>query len=497
MGNVGWIPAIRIGRQASPRVVSVRIGKREQIVGMAIGGLVAIGALHFFVYSPRASQLRQVHAEVEELKKRASGLKQIDNQVKFNEYKKMNEELKTEYADVFSSMTLTEPGIFAVTGNVDSIVLDPPPKAGATPDVIRNMKQRQLMDQFLATSNTQIDQVLAQLRTLMKFDRRISAEASGKTEFLFLSEPSSWQMIHALPPEVYSTGSSDIGRLVDVLSDLAQTQGMLNVISPIEQPDLYARQRNAYEVGLAKLGLNNEIYRILTPASLTAKGDYVPLFHKLAFAMLIEDAMATDPAREIAGSKFTREQLYQWLEISVPVRPLQGNALGELYFVYNQLALLTSLMELMVKNEIAQVYDVRFGELSYVVAQPTMAKGDINAKPERPAPTVLQSPFVLPVVEDLRRQPVPPADSDTGICTLVTIQLRASNANATRFIYDYLARNSLSELDEIQFLGTTEGTDVFCEVKLMHVFRLVNVSKQIGAAKAVPGAPAQPPPGTD
>lgn len=476
----------------------MRIGKREQIVGMGIGGLVAIGSLHFFVFSPRAIELRTVHAEVEVLKGRAKDLKQIDNQVKFNEFKKMTEELKTEYADVFSSMTLTDIGIFGPSGSIEAVVLDTPPKPGTKPDEIRNMKQRKWVDQFLATSNVQIDKILEQLRGLMKYDRRLNAEASGKTEFLFLSDPKSWRMIHALPPDVYTAGSTDIGRLVDVLSDLAQTQGMLKVISPVDQADLYARQRKAYEIGLAKLGLNNDVYRDLSPGGLTAKGEYVPLIHKLALAMLIEEAMATDPEREIAGSKLTREQLYQWLEITVPVRPLQGLGMGELFFVSNELALATSLMELMVKNEILQVYDLRFGELSYVVAQPKMANGDINAKDERPAPVILQSPHVLPSTDTALRKPVLPGDSDTGICVVVTIQFRASNANGTRFIYDYLSMNPLSELDEIQFLGTPEGTDFFCEVKLMHVFRLVNLNKQIGAPKvAAAAAPAQPPPGTD
>ncbi len=472
----------------------MKFGKREQIVILVVVGLVMIAGLHLTVFKSRATRYSTSVQRVQEMQSKANNLPTIREPRQLEELKKSTKTLNQEYADAVTSMSLSLPEVFLVPAtaaevNPADVKGATPPPANAASAVIQKFKQ----DNFEAVKKTkyedQLTSVLQEIKTLQSFNKKTEGNRAKTTDMSFLGEgleKSGWDLPVKLPDNIAG------GRLEDLLREIDQTVGILRMIAS-SSPALQQEQRARYEAHLKELGISNDLYRDLGPASLSAKGEPVPLIHKLCHAALLEQAIG--PGKKISDKTITRELLYDWLEIKLPYDRLEGLRVNDLYFVYEDLRFLNLLLALSVKREITQIFGVVLESPAYLREQADLTDPpDPIPPPKQPTP-VASNPAVVssslssgasggpPTAVKVN----PPGKEAVGLCLPIILQFRSNNLNAWNFIYDVLREIPLSELDQAEFHAASEAGDLFCQIRFLFVPHLFALDG--GKAPGPPGPP--------
>lgn len=439
------------------------IGKREQRVIVGIAGLGLIGALHFFVFSGRNQQFQEAIVTFNTAKDTAGAVSKIRN---IGVLTKMNEDSKKldeSYVEIVKGLELKKNPAF--------VVPTPDPKE-TDPS-----KHQKILDDKRAE---QKEVVYAEIRKVMEFDPKRAAAAgatakNGKTDMAFLGEGAGkgWRLPVQLPPNLGE------GVLRDLLSDI---DGTLRIIDGIDkgQTDLITRQRAYYEAQLLKLGVDNSLYKNTNvELSLQAQGEPVPLIHKVAHAMLLEKAVEKDPQ--------WKGQIEKLLEINPPYAPIKSLGDSDMYFMYEQLVRLNATLEIMVKNEVSQVFGVVLEGPTYLEKQEQLGENDPKIQGAWKRPLAIPSPWVLNFSRDpaLTGKNAPaqadtnPADmaTDIGFVSPIILEFKATNAAGWKVIHQTLNSFPMAEVDQISMFGDKkpDSGEIYWQVRFSFVLQLFMV----------------------
>ena len=330
-----------------------------------------------------------------------------------------------------------------------------------------------------------------------------------------------WRMPTALPPAVQGS------RIIDLLKDANDTQSILKNINPAQRPDLYAQQRAYYEGLMLELGLNKNLYRDPSPNGLLQFGEFVPVFHSVAIAELVEKQVQQQLGEDRAigaNTALDRKTIYDILEIRLPFGVMMDaagteQAVSEMYFLCEHAKFLNNLLALAVEVGIAEVFGARLEDAGYLVEAPVaFANPETTATPAPTPPS--QSPFVLPTPWPAESTPMAMGEihpgalasdrstADIGYSLPVILQYRTSNQIGMKFVFEVTRKFLMSEVESIRVLSQGTGADadsIFFEVRFLgvpYIFSLqetpVPTPPPAAPAPGAPaGAPGQPPPGTD
>lgn len=437
----------------------MKFGKREQRVIVGVGGLLSIGALHMMVFSARNQFFQEsITARATAQDAIQGGIATIRNPGMVT---KMNEEsakLNEEYGAIVKGLEIKRHPAFVM----------PAPDPKASPE-----DQAKVLDEKHAE---QVQAFVEEVQKLLEFDAKRGGKRNGKTDMAFFGPAygNGWK----LPLQLPNVGE---GVMRDLLSDL---DGTLRIIDGIDkaQTDLISKQRAYYEAQLTRLGVDNAMYKDPNEeTSLRAQGESVPLIHKIVHAMLIEKAVENDPQ--------WKGQIWKLLEIQPPKGPMKPLAEMEMYFLYEQLVRLNATLELMVKNEVSQVFGVILENPKYLEKMEKLA--DFDEKSEgswkQGRPPAGPSPWVLNFARDPglngKNAPVqlevlgPDMATDIGFVTPIVVQFKASNAAGWRVIHDVLNSFPMAEVDQMSMVGdrSSDSGEVYWQVRFSFVLLLFKV----------------------
>ncbi|MCL5270882.1 MAG: hypothetical protein M1457_10125 [bacterium] len=336
------------------------IGKREKIV---IGAVVAIGAifvLHMTIFRPKL----QAYREAKEARDAAAG--------EVASFKRTNPEtLKTFNAETtrllqqltggLQKLDLTEPDVFLVPSQADA-KLELPPNTPA--DKQEEVKKTQYEEFRQAKLDKQIVLVLNEIERLRGFVE------NPTTRMTFLGAGATgW----AIPTQLPTAMTQMQGQpLWDQLKRVAGNKAtLLNLTNPASQNLI----RQQYEYDLYQMGLNVQRVKFLA-----RKGEFVPLIYRLAVANLILKQIPTDRALLINMEQLTPQRLFRLLEIDLPGAEMKGAAETKMYFLYQQLRYLNSLLDLAVKTRVKEITDVVLRAYGFLEAQDKLALSSGDAE---------------------------------------------------------------------------------------------------------------------
>lgn len=420
------------------------IGKREQIVLISIGTLLAIALIHMFIYKPKAEQYARVDQEfkggVEKIKtaEQPTSDKQIEN------YNIKTREYQDELTSVVASLNLTLPDYY--TTETETSVL------------------------------RRLDDIVALLEELNRLRNTVQRPA-----LMFLNDrranpadPYAMQMGWNLPPQLPSFGVA--GALWDTVKKLDDRFVLLNAI---QNPNDRLRQRVPYNKFLQDLGINpaevsNWVinlpgvgYVFFNDSDIVTKvqGAVPNPLSTNRFGVLVPELKKAWVAEQIwkkrePSTQITRARLYQILEVNLP---LDMNML----VVTKQLAALVDIVKLAQQNQIVDIPRVN-------LLKPTsIGKGTARTPGLTPTPTPTATPMVamrgmglgmgmaeMMGMEGMTGAPAttgPPPEETIGGGTGLEIWFRGSNSSTVKFLFDVTHMPRTYALDDLNIDATPEG----------------------------------------
>lgn len=489
----------------------MNFGKREQMVGLFVSGILTIGGMHWAIFGPRAKELSTAVADVDAKKTQISEFKSVGDMGKVTRLAADNKKLETFYNDAISSMGLSFPTAFQVP-RFEETDIEEAAKKDKNEMQVMQLRQLKFADVQKAKFAEQVQLVVSEIEKLYEYDSRRNPNKAGITKTTFMEDrDGAWRLPASLPNGIQG------GKLVDLLSEGSDTVSIIRNI-PIERKDLLAAQRNYYENLLLQLGIDDNLYRQPTMTSLHSMGEYVPLIQKMAHADLIEKELAKNP--ELAKNRgLDRTEIFKLLEIDAPLHEMvemdgKPAKINEMYFVYASLQFINTVLPLMVEAQIAEVAGIRCDEASFLVDQGQTGQPMYDPKvTPTPKPTpVTQNPFVLPGAEETKLDPKKAANigphgrvaskrgtTDIGYSIPITFQYRTNNNTGMKFIYDVIRRFPLLELDAVDFVSDRTRVDsenIWFSIRFLvvpYIFAIQEQPAAVGPVAAAPGAkPATP-----
>lgn len=471
-----------------------QIGKRHQIALLFVAGIFAIGGLHMIIFAPKTEEYLHEYNRFREQEGKIEGIKLLRDRGKIPELENMTKTVEAHYNDAMTTLGLTMDPAFYMLPLASWKEFTPPPN---TPqESVAALKAAAHKEQRQQKLQRQLELVIEELKKLMAFEPDPTARNAMAT---FVGE-GGWALPRSLPNNLRG------GQLLDVICDIKDQFEILEKI-PATQEVLKQQQRTQFEQSLARLGINYLRFRDMN--QLPKFGEYAPLIHKLAYAILIEENL--DQGSTCAGEPVTRMDLLKWLEINIPFAPLLGEdgsemTINEMYFIYEQLAFTNKLLQRAKEEGVLQIAAVYFEEPGYTMGVTLDRLPFPTAIPSpTPTPEPKPNPYSLPPVEVSGGDPTAksvqeqgitaslPGGLDIGYCLPIRLQLRANNLNFWKFVYEVLRQNSMAELDSysIQAVPTdNQGYDLWFDVRMLHIPYLF----ALGNHPKPPAAPAAPAP---
>ncbi len=478
--------------------MAVTMGKREQIVGLTIGGIVLVGLLHLFVFGPRARELAKAVEKREKETTNIVNLKILKNRNELPNYKKSTTSLATFYESAVTSLGLELNPSFLIP-TFDGFVF-PAPK-GLSGKPLTQAKRQAWRKNRNRLFTEQVELVLGEIRKLIDQHPSRPGNDTG-TQMTFLSRD--WRIPTALPDGVQG------GMLKDSIKTMMDNQETYKWV-PEDREDLKAQLRREYEGMMFQLGIDYNLYR--NPQQLPRHGDFVPLIHKMAHADQIEVAMgnALGDDLDIGGEIMDRVKLYEVFEIDIPDLPYvnKDNAdeeLNEMYFLWEQLRFLNGMMETAKEDGIGEIVMVQLLRPSYLYKINDSRVGEEGQFVEVEPPPPPTNRYVLPVRYKFENPPTEQqinnpkgatmaerSEKAQGYALPVRLVFHATNRAAWNFMFDVSRKFLLCEVDELKASSDTssDANEAWFQIRFVHVpyvFPLEGMMKKKARQLAIAGA---------
>lgn len=398
----------------------MNIGKREQIVGVSIGTLVAIALIHMFIFKPKSEEYDRVESEYKQAVATLATAERPPSPNYLSQFK-----VKTQqYSDQITSV-------------VAQLDLDKPPhyeKAGA-----ENINKR-------------LDEAVGLLSQLLQLRLRVT---TPRLSFLDdrravqneLSPQEGWN----LPPQLPNVGAQ--GALWDVIVKISEQWRLMN---NIQDPRGYMDQRLRYNALLRTIGINpaevsdwvvnhNGQYvffndqkwvgvfgnaAVPNPLSINRFGPVVPSLKKLWICELIWQKR--DPR-----SPITKERLREVLEVNIPTGPTllqttkQLRALIEIIGMAQRRGIMEMTRVNLIKPiPIEKSFQRQPGVVPTPAATPTPAAGTVAGDP-----MMFGDPTLMGGGGGMAPTPTP-ATQAIGMGTGLELWFRGDNKQIVEFLFD-------------------------------------------------------------
>lgn len=481
--------------------MAMKIGKREQMVGLGIGGILVIGLLHLIVFGPKTKDYSDAYDSVKQQETKMADIKLLKDPKQLDRVMKDLDKVELTYTEATqTSLGLTMDAAFDLPTQ-DQFIFTPPRGAAADPAA----KAAAFHDDRDKKTEKEIELVLGEIKKLMEFDAPVGGSPRKLAATFLRDSPAGWHFPKGLPEGLKG------GTLTDTVCEIKESWQIAKTVSAV-QKEMKANFQQAWERSLAKLGINYLLYR--TPNLLPDQGEYVPPIQKLTYAILVEQNLP--PGVQCTGdpTPITRRMLLDMLQIYLPLSPLVDSNgrdmnVNEMYFIYEQLRFVNSMLKIAEDTGVSEVARVRFEDASYLETQ-TVRNGLPPFAPDEPpeatpAPTpVPPNRYVLPPSDDPNAPPATPGKGqdasartplDLGYCLPIVVQFRSSNLSAWSFLYEVLRQNRLSEIDRLRIAAaaTTERSETaeeWVEVRFLHIPFIFALEPKRAAPPPAPPAAA-------
>lgn len=449
----------------------MRFGKREQIVGLGIFTIVTIGLLHLMVFGPRAEEFIRVQNQLEAARKKGENVALLEREADLIRFRQATEKVQSGFDDVLTSLSLSRPPAF-YEPTLEGVRVELEDDSGLTraeeEAQLNALKEARLEALRNERLQEQVELVFEEIRTLK--ERTPKEEARSRDEdarFPFLSD--AWRVPLEIPEGAQGA------RLRDNLREAMGTLEILEMVGEVN-PNLRQAQIDQFNQKIRDIGINNALYAQGGPESLAGQGRYVPLIHKLAIAMMLEEQL--EESKDVGGEEIDRDKLYELIELYLPQESMEASdveqelGISEFYFLYESLHFTNQLLEMAEAFDISEITTFRLGDPSYLTElgpEPLPFYDPANAQ-RTPEPQAVPNPYTFGKVKRTQLA-LRPADTSLGYCIPADMQFQATNREGWTFLYEILRRFRLSEVDELRIssLESAEDGELNWRVRILHV----------------------------
>jgi hypothetical protein len=443
----------------------MRFGKREQIVLLGISTIATIALLHIMVFGPKAEEFVRVQDELNKAKRDGSAVQLLERPAELVQLRRTTEAVQAGYDDLLTSLGLHRPAAF-YEPTLDSVYIDPAETGNMNPrqrDAFETEEKPKRLEQLKRQRREeQIQMVFAEIRRLQERTRdSTDAQPRGRTRLPFLARD--WRVPLDLP---------DGAKGARLRDNIREALGTLEIVAMIGagQTALRDQQIRQFDQKIRDIGVNNQLY---SSHSLGAFGSFIPLIHKLALAMMLEQQLIE--TRDVGGEEITRSKLYELIELHLPQESLLSSdreapvGISDMYFLYETLRFVNEFFALADQFEVPEIGTMRLGDPSYLSDMETPLPWSGFGSTSQPPPIT-----PLPYTFGKRKQTqliLPPAEESVGYCIPFDLQFRASNRVGWTFLYEVLRRYRLAEIDDLRItaIRDAEGGELNWRVRILHV----------------------------
>lgn len=450
----------------------MRFGKREQIVGLGVFTIIAIGLLHMMVFGPRAERFIKVQEELAAAKEEGENVALLENPRDLAVFREKTAAVKAGFDDVLSSLSLARPVPFYPPSG-EGVKIDPIKDPALSPKqkteaeaVAKALKVAELRK---AREEEQIALVFEEIRKLRAFtpDNEEQLTGGSQTRFPFLLRD--WQVPKTIPEGAQGA------RLRD---NFREALGVLEILEMVGggNPVLREEQVRQFNQKILDIGVDNAVYQAFGPNSLAAQGQYVPLIHKLSIAMMLEEQL--EASKNVGGEEIDRKRLYELIELHLPLEPLAASdidadlGISDFYFLYESLHFVNELLAMAREYGVVEITTLTMNDPSYLadLGPAPLPWSDAGAVVVPYATPIAPSPYTQGK-QKLTQLALRPADTSLGYCIPFNMRFIANNRVGWTFLYGILERFRLAELDELRIssIASSQEGELNWQVRVLHV----------------------------